>query len=207
MVKAGSSHQHCSLKKGFLSNSAIFTGKHLCWSLFLLEKWWRRTTVTLLGVSFGSYRRRRRDVLMGHCGYVPLRHSRVFRLRPTEMSWRRADGASSLRPLETSSRHTNKMSWRRTTETLLGVSFERYLRRRWVHVSTVFFLDIPFNLYFIINRSLSIIFLFFLRWYAHFSWYIIWNFCFYRCFWLAWGILWYSSCDAFSNLFSNIINN
>ena len=31
------------------------------------------TTVMLLGVSFGSYRRRRRDVLMGHRGYVPLR--------------------------------------------------------------------------------------------------------------------------------------
>ena len=35
--------------------------------------WWRRTTETLLGVSFGSYRRRRRDVLMGRNGYVPLR--------------------------------------------------------------------------------------------------------------------------------------
>ena len=37
------------------------------------ETWWRRTTATLLGVSFGSYRRRHRDVLMGRCGYVPLR--------------------------------------------------------------------------------------------------------------------------------------
>ena len=37
------------------------------------ETWWRRTTATLLGVSFGSYRRRRRDVLMGRRGYVPLR--------------------------------------------------------------------------------------------------------------------------------------
>ena len=37
------------------------------------EMWWRRTTATLLGVSFGSYRRRRRDVLMGRGGYVPLR--------------------------------------------------------------------------------------------------------------------------------------
>ena len=27
----------------------------------------------LLGVSFGTYRRRRRDVLMGGPGYVPLR--------------------------------------------------------------------------------------------------------------------------------------
>ena len=28
------------------------------------EMWWRRTTATLLDVSFGSYRRRRIDVLM-----------------------------------------------------------------------------------------------------------------------------------------------
>ena len=37
------------------------------------ETWLRRTTATLLGVSFGSYRRRRSDVLMGRRGYVPLR--------------------------------------------------------------------------------------------------------------------------------------
>ena len=48
-----------------------------------------------------------------------------------ETSWRRTDETSSLRPLETWSRHTNKMSWRRTTETSLGVSFETYLRRCW----------------------------------------------------------------------------
>ena len=56
-----------------------------------------------------------------------------------EMSWRPTDGTSSLRPLETSSRHINKTSWwpttetswRRSTETLLGVSFETYLRSRW----------------------------------------------------------------------------
>ena len=35
---------------------------------------WRGTTATLLGVSFGSYKRRRIDVLMGRRGYVPLRH-------------------------------------------------------------------------------------------------------------------------------------
>ena len=33
-----SSHRSCSVKKGVLKNSANFTGKHLCWSLFLL-KW------------------------------------------------------------------------------------------------------------------------------------------------------------------------
>ena len=48
-----------------------------------------------------------------------------------ETSRRRTDGTSSLCPLETSSRYTNKTSWRRTTETLLDVSFETYLRHRW----------------------------------------------------------------------------
>ena len=33
----------------------------------------KNVTTRLLGVSFGSYRRRRRDVLMGRRGYVPLR--------------------------------------------------------------------------------------------------------------------------------------
>ena len=37
------------------------------------ETWWRRTTATLLGVSFGTYMRYRRHVLMGRCGYVSLR--------------------------------------------------------------------------------------------------------------------------------------
>ena len=31
------SHRKCSLKKGFLKNFAIFTGKHLCWSFFLIK--------------------------------------------------------------------------------------------------------------------------------------------------------------------------
>ena len=30
-------------------------------------------TITFLGVFFGTYRRPSRDVLMGRCGYVPLR--------------------------------------------------------------------------------------------------------------------------------------
>ena len=37
------------------------------------KTWWRRTTMTLLGVSFRTYRRRHRDVLVGHREYVPLR--------------------------------------------------------------------------------------------------------------------------------------
>ena len=33
------------------------------------------------GVSFGTYMRRRRDVLIGRLGYVPLRRLWVFHLR------------------------------------------------------------------------------------------------------------------------------
>ena len=43
-----------------------------------MTTWQRRTTATLLGVSFVSYRRRRRDVLMGRGGYVPLGRHWVF---------------------------------------------------------------------------------------------------------------------------------
>ena len=31
------SHWRCSIKKAVLKNFAIFTGKHLCWSLFLVK--------------------------------------------------------------------------------------------------------------------------------------------------------------------------
>ena len=34
-----SSHRSCSVEKGALKNSANFTGKHLCWSLFLKKCW------------------------------------------------------------------------------------------------------------------------------------------------------------------------
>ena len=37
------------------------------------KTWLRRITATLLGVSFGSYRRPSREVLMGRGAYVPLR--------------------------------------------------------------------------------------------------------------------------------------
>ena len=59
---------------------------------------------------------------------------------------RRTDGTSLLRPLETLSRHSNKMSWKRTTETSwrrstetsLGASFKTNLRLRWdVHRDVV----------------------------------------------------------------------
>ena len=32
-----SNHHRCSIKKAVLKNSAIFTGKNLCWSLFLIN--------------------------------------------------------------------------------------------------------------------------------------------------------------------------
>ena len=33
-----SSHQRCSIKKAVLRYFAVFTGKHLCWSLFLIKR-------------------------------------------------------------------------------------------------------------------------------------------------------------------------
>ena len=33
----GSNHQRCSVKKGVLKKIANFTGKHLCWSFFLIK--------------------------------------------------------------------------------------------------------------------------------------------------------------------------
>ena len=35
--KSRNSHQRCSIKKAVLKNFAIFTGIHLCWSLFLIK--------------------------------------------------------------------------------------------------------------------------------------------------------------------------
>ena len=35
--KSRSSHQRCYIKKAVLNSFAIFTGKHLCWSLFLIK--------------------------------------------------------------------------------------------------------------------------------------------------------------------------
>ena len=55
------------------------------------ETWLSRTTATLLGVSFGSYRRRCRDVLMGRRGDVALTRRWVFHWDLFE--------TSSLRPL------------------------------------------------------------------------------------------------------------
>ena len=40
------SHRKCSVKKGVLKTFAIFTGKHLCWSLFLIKlQPWRPATL------------------------------------------------------------------------------------------------------------------------------------------------------------------
>ena len=35
-VKSRSNHRRCSVEKGFLTNFANLTGKHRCWSLFLI---------------------------------------------------------------------------------------------------------------------------------------------------------------------------
>ena len=37
MTLHSSSHQRCSLKMAILKNSVLFTGKHLCWNLFLIK--------------------------------------------------------------------------------------------------------------------------------------------------------------------------
>ena len=36
-LSSRSSHQRCSIEKAILKNFAIFTGKHLCWSLLLID--------------------------------------------------------------------------------------------------------------------------------------------------------------------------
>ena len=36
-IKNKGSHKRCSIKKVVLNNFAIFTEKHLCWSLFLID--------------------------------------------------------------------------------------------------------------------------------------------------------------------------
>ena len=36
-INSRSSHQRCSIEKAVLRNFSIFSGKHLCWSLFLIQ--------------------------------------------------------------------------------------------------------------------------------------------------------------------------
>ena len=43
-----SSHSQMSFKKGVLKNFAIFTGKHLCWSLFLKMTFYLKNTFKYL---------------------------------------------------------------------------------------------------------------------------------------------------------------
>ena len=46
MVKGRNSHRKCSMKKAVINNFAIFTGKHLCWSFFLIKlQPWRTGTL------------------------------------------------------------------------------------------------------------------------------------------------------------------
>ena len=37
LVHCRNSYQRCFVKKGVLKNFAIFTGKHMCWSFFLIK--------------------------------------------------------------------------------------------------------------------------------------------------------------------------
>ena len=111
------------------------------------EAWWRRTTAMLLSVSFGTYRRRHRHVLMGRQRYVPLkrlgdiplRRHWMFHLRliwdVKETPWWDVvvtpSWDISWRFNKMSWRSTTEMSLRRSTKTSLGASFETYLRRCW----------------------------------------------------------------------------
>ena len=53
---SGSSHQRDSVKKGVLKNFAVFTGKHLCWSLFLKKlQAWRPATLLKRGSNTGVF--------------------------------------------------------------------------------------------------------------------------------------------------------
>ena len=93
------------------------------------ETLWRRTTATLLGVSFGSYKRRRRDVLMGRSGYVPLRRHWVFHLRL--LLRRRGDVLMGRRHYVPMRRHNNIPIRRRKDAPLRCVGHVP-LRRHWV---------------------------------------------------------------------------
>ena len=97
------------------------------------KTWGRRTTATLLGVSFGSYRRRRRDALMAHGGYVPLRRLGdepvrrhwVFHLR---LVWDVLIGPRDYVPMKC---HHNIPIRRREDEPLRRLG-DVPLRRHWV---------------------------------------------------------------------------
>ena len=93
------------------------------------ETWWRRTTATLLGVSFGSYRRRRRDVL-----------NRASWIRTTKTScWRTTETPLNV-SFETYLRLRHYVPLRRRHDILIrrceDIPLTRLgdvpLRRRWV---------------------------------------------------------------------------
>ena len=96
-----------------------------------------RTTATLLCVSFGTYRRRHRELVIGRRGYVPLSRHWLFHLRLVwdvkETYWWDVIVTSFedvvMTSNKTSWRRTIEMSWQRSNETLFGVLFGMYLRR------------------------------------------------------------------------------
>ena len=52
-----SSHRRCSVKKGVLKKFAYFTGKHLCWSLFLIKFIKKRLQHWCFSVKFAKFLR------------------------------------------------------------------------------------------------------------------------------------------------------
>ena len=104
-----------------------------------LRTWWRRTTTTFLGVSFGLTG----DVVdTYHWDVLVTYHREVvgcFIWDLFETPWRRIDGTSLLCPFETSLQRSIKtlwgrateMSWRRSIDISLGVSLGTQLWRHW----------------------------------------------------------------------------
>ena len=100
------------------------------------EMWWWRTAATLLGVSFGSYRRHCRDVQMRRRGYVQLRrlgdvplwHCWVFIWDLFDNPWTVLMGRRYYVPL----RHRYDIPMRRREYLPLSHLSDVPLRRRWV---------------------------------------------------------------------------
>ena len=90
-IPGRSSQERCSVKKGVLKNFANFTGKHLCWSLFLI-KFQAFNPGTLLkrdsntGVFLWSFRNFKDTYFEGHCERLVLSR-RLTSLPRTDYIW------------------------------------------------------------------------------------------------------------------------
>ena len=93
----------------------------------------RRTTATLLAASFGTYSRRRRDVVMGRHGYVPLRSLGDVPLRRRwEFHLRRREDALMRRRCYVLLRRCHNVPIRRCADVPLRPLGDVPPRRRWV---------------------------------------------------------------------------